>query len=104
MENFIKPKSNINPLFALFAVVVISIILVSISLAIFIRSDSYTTLKRIQTGLETSSNLDDSQYDTVSPVKSTDIDVFDKQIQERIKSIESSSDLNLNEANQTIYQ
>lgn len=104
MENYFNSKKNIHPAIALLAVVIVSIILVGISLAIFIKSDSYTTLKRIQTGLETSSNLDGSKYDTKSPIKSTDIENFNSKIQEQIKAIENSDDLNLNEANQTVYQ
>lgn len=102
-KQFLKDPKNVNPTIALIAVVVVSIILVLISLAIFLKSDSYTTLKRIQTGLKTSSNLDESKYDTKSPVKSSDIDKFNAQVQQQVKSVESSEDLRLDEANLKIY-
>lgn len=102
-KKMLKGPKNINPTIALAGVVVISIALVLISLAVFIKSDSYTTLKRIQTGLKTSSNLDESKYDTKSPVKSSDIDRFSSQVQQQAKAVESSDDLGLEEANKKIY-
>lgn len=81
-----------NLLTAIIFAIAVASLLIIITFFTFIKSSSYTTVKQIQAGAKVSRSIQNSDIDTRSPIKGEDIDIYQKGVDQRLRTIDDSSD------------
>jgi hypothetical protein len=90
MKLFITKYKN-SPVMAISLAVVVASVMVITTTLVFFNSSAYETVKQIQTGIKTSTELSDN-LDTTSPIKASDIEVFYNSFINRLNSFDDHKD------------
>lgn len=92
MDETIKPERDSASLYMMIAACAgIAAVLVVVCFVLFLRSSAYDTVKDIQKNAQ----INDSTlngYDTISPVKTVDIDEIESSIDNQLKSLDNQAD------------
>lgn len=92
-NNFIERRVNVsNPVVALAFIIFIATCMVLVTTSMFLNSGAYQTVKQIQSGIKATSESDLSEYDTKSPIQSSDIDKFTENLGKNNSNINNESD------------
>lgn len=92
-HNFIERRINVsNPVVALVFVILIASFMVLVTTSMFLNSSAYNTVKQIQNGIKATSESDLSEYDTTSPIQSSDIDKFTENLGKNTSTINNEND------------
>lgn len=77
---------------AIITAIGMALLLVLVTFFIFISSGAYTTVKQIQAGSKITRSLQNGDIDTRSPIKADDIDSYQASIDQRLKTIDNTTD------------
>lgn len=92
-HNFIEKRIDVsNPVVTLIIVIIIASTMVVITTGMFLKSNAYQTVKQIQNGIKATSESDLSEYDTTSPIQSSDIDKFTENVSKSTGNINNEND------------
>ncbi|MEI6237036.1 MAG: hypothetical protein WCP03_00340 [Candidatus Saccharibacteria bacterium] len=90
-------KNGINLMYAIGLAVVVAIIMVFVTTALFYKSGAYTTVKQIQTANQYAKTIDKDSLDVTSSINATDIEKYAQSINSRLNSINDNADFSLEE-------
>lgn len=90
MEEVNKKNKSVNPVMAILVSIVIALIVSTVNLALFIRSDMYQKVKMIQNPEQVLS--DDSTLDTSSALNVENLNLLKKDIDSKFELLSDDSD------------
>ncbi len=98
----VAPKTA-NPVVAIVGAITLSLLMVSVTFVLFLRSSAYETVQQLHDeSLLQPVDLGPG-VDTTSPVKGTDIDAFGAKIEQRARAFNDTTDFDTDELSEEAF-
>lgn len=87
-----KTEEGLNPFIAILGTMIITVVMVTVTTIVFLRSGAYATVKQIQLGIQATELVDQGDLDITSPINAADIDEYATSLSQRLNAIDNDKD------------